>query len=148
MSAAIAIITLGVADIARATAFYEAIGFRRSAALSRPSISFFAAGGTVLALYGHGALAEDAGLPAEPRAPFGGITLARTLPSREAVDAAFATALAAGATALKDPHDAFWGGYSSYVADPDGNPIEIAWNPFITLRPDGSLELPPDPPAA
>lgn len=146
--AAIAIITLGVADIARSTAFYEAIGFQRSAALSRPSISFFAAGGVVLALYGHGPLAEDAGLPAEPRAPFGGITLARNLPSREAVDIAFATALAAGATALKQPHDAFWGGYSSYVADPDGHPIEIAWNPFITLRPDGSLELPPDPPGS
>lgn len=146
--AAIAIVTLGVADVARSTAFYEAIGFRRSVALSRPSISFFAAGGTVLALYGHGALAEDAGLPAEPRAPFGGVTLARCLASKEAVDAAFATALAAGASTLKAPHDAFWGGYSSYVADPDGHPIEIAWNPFIPLRPDGSLELPPDPPAA
>jgi catechol 2,3-dioxygenase-like lactoylglutathione lyase family enzyme len=146
--AAIAIVTLGVADVARSTAFYEAIGFRRSVALSRPSISFFAAGGTVLALYGHGALADDAGLPAEPRAPFSGVTLARCLASREAVDAAFAAALAAGASALKAPHDAFWGGYSSYVADPDGHPIEIAWNPFIALRADGSLELPPDPPAA
>ena len=146
--AAIAIVTLGVADVARSTAFYEAFGFRRSVALSRPSISFFAAGGTVLALYGHGALAEDAGLPAEPRAPFGGVTLARCLASKEAVDAAFATGLAAGASALKAPHDAFWGGYSSYVADPDGHPIEIAWNPFIALRADGSLELPPNPPTA
>ncbi len=67
--AAIAIVTLGVTDVARSTAFYEAIGFRRSAALSRPSISFFAAGGVVLALYGHAALAEDAGLPAEPAPP-------------------------------------------------------------------------------
>jgi catechol 2,3-dioxygenase-like lactoylglutathione lyase family enzyme len=146
--AAIAIVTLGVADVARSTAFYEAIGFQRSVALSRTSISFFAAGGTVLALYGHGALAEDAGLPADPRAPFGGVTLARCLASKEAVDAVFTAALAAGANALKAPHDAFWGGYSSYVADPDGHPIEIAWNPFIPLRPDGSLELPPDPPAA
>lgn len=146
--AAIAIVTLGVTDVARSTAFYEAIGFRRSVALSRPSISFFAAGGVVLALYGHAALAEDAGLPAEPRAPFGGVTLARNLVSRDEVDTAFAAALAAGASPLKAPHDAFWGGYSSYVADPDGHPIEIAWNSFIALRPDGSLELPLDPPAS
>lgn len=146
--AAIAIVTLGVTDVARSTAFYEAIGFRRTVALSRPSISFFAAGGVVLALYGHAALAEDAGLPAKPRAPFGGVTLARNLSSREEVDAAFAAALAAGASGLKAPHDAFWGGYSSYVADPDGHPIEIAWNPFIALRPDGSLELPPETPVA
>lgn len=142
MTAAIALITLGVADVARATRFYEALGFALSASQSRESVSFFAAGGVVLALFGRAALAADAGLRDEPRGPFGGITLARNLPSRGAVDRVFEQALAAGASVLKQPEETFWGGYSGYVADPDGHPVELAWNPFFPLREDGTVDLP------
>lgn len=140
--AAIALITLGVDDLPRATRFYSDLGFEKSASQSQTSVSFFRAGGVVLSLFDRRALAEDAGLPVAPRAPFGGITIARTLPSREAVDDAYAHALAHGATALKPPQEVFWGGYSGYVADPDGHPIELAWNPFFPLREDGSADLP------
>ena len=140
--AAIAIITLGVADVARASRFYEAIGFVRSTGASVPAISFFKAGGVVLALFGRDALAHDAGLAPTPAGPFGGTTIARNLPSPEAVDLAFADAVAAGATPLKQPQTVFWGGYSGYVADPDGHPIELAHNPFFPLRDDGTVELP------
>lgn len=140
--AAIALITLGVDDLPRATRFYSALGFDKSASQSQTSVSFFRAGGVVLSLFDRRALAEDAGLPVAPRGPFGGITIARTLPSREAVDDAYAHALAHGATALKLPQEVFWGGYSGYVADPDGHPIELAWNPFFPLREDGSIDLP------
>ena len=34
------------------------------------------------------------------------------------------------------------GGYSGYVADPDGHPWEIAWNPHWPLGEDGTIELP------
>lgn len=139
---AIALITLGVADLARATRFYEALGFALSASQSQESVSFFRAGGVVLALFGRAALAADAGLADGPPAPFGGITLARNLLSKAAVETAFAEALAAGATALKPPQDVFWGGYSGYVADLDGHPIELAWNPFFPLRDNGSIDLP------
>ncbi|MDP3547542.1 MAG: VOC family protein [Phreatobacter sp.] len=142
MTAAISLVTLGVADVARATRFYEALGFALSHSQSQESVSFFRAGGVVLALFGRAALAEDAQLGDTPRGPFGGITLARNLPSKAAVDTAFADALAAGATALKPPQDVFWGGYSGYVADPDGHPLELAWNPFFPLREDGSIDLP------
>lgn len=140
--AAIALVTLGVADLPRATRFYETLGFALSRSQSQESISFFRAGGVVLALFDRAALAADAGLVEGPRGPFGGITLARNLSSKEAVDAAFADALAAGAKALKPPHEVFWGGYSGYVADLDGHPIELAWNPFFPLRGDGSIDLP------
>ncbi len=140
--AAIVLVTLGVADLPRATRFYQALGFALSRSQSQTSVSFFRAGGVVLALFGRAALAEDAQLGDTPRGPFGGITLARNLPSKAAVDTAFADALAAGATALKPPQDVFWGGYSGYVADPDGHPIELAWNPFFPLREDGSIDLP------
>lgn len=142
MTAAISLVTLGVADVARATRFYEALGFALSRSQSQESVSFFRAGGVVLALFGRAALAEDAHLDDTPRGPFGGITIASNLPSKAAVDTAFADALAAGATALKPPQDVFWGGYSGYVADPDGHPIELAWNPFFPLREDGSIDLP------
>ncbi len=142
MPAAIALITLGVADVARATAFYEALGFIRSASQSNEQVSFLKAGGVVLALFGRADLAHDANLPDQPRGPFGGITIARNLPSKEAVDMAFEQALAAGARTLKAPRDVFWGGYSGYVADPDGHPLELAWNPFFPLKEDGSIDLP------
>ncbi|QCK88239.1 VOC family protein [Phreatobacter aquaticus] len=141
-AAAIAIITLGVADVARATRFYEALGFVLSRGASQDTISFFRAGGVVLALFGRDALAHDAAMATTSAGPFGGITIARNLPSPEAVDAAFAEALAAGATALKHPEKVFWGGYSGYVADLDGHPIELAHNPFFPLGPDGTVTLP------
>ncbi|MBL8571899.1 MAG: VOC family protein [Phreatobacter sp.] len=140
--AAIALITLGVADLARATAFYEALGFIRSASQSNEQVTFLKAGGVVLALFGRAELAHDANLSDAPRGPFGGITIARNLPSKAAVDTAFRQALAAGAAPLKPPQDVFWGGYSGYVADPDGHPLELAWNPFFPLRDDGGIDLP------
>ena len=117
-AAAITLITLGVADVARASRFYEAIGFVRSKAASQDAIAFFRAGGVVLALFGRDALAHDAGLEPTPAGRFGGITIARNLPSPAAVDAACDEALAAGARLLKKPERVFWGGYSGYVADP------------------------------
>jgi hypothetical protein len=47
------------------------------------------------------------------------------------VDRAFGEFLAAGAMELKRPEATAWGGYSGYVADPDGHIWEIAFNPFI-----------------
>jgi len=67
------------------------------------------------------------------------MTLAQNFDSREAVDAAFAQALAAGATVLKAPEAVFWGGYSGYYADPDGHVWELAHNPFWPLDAEGHL---------
>jgi len=60
MSANITLITLGVADIAKATAFYERIGFVKSRTASQDGVSFFRAGGVVLALWGRETQREDA----------------------------------------------------------------------------------------
>jgi uncharacterized glyoxalase superfamily protein PhnB len=61
---------------------------------------------------------------------FSGITLAHNVSSKEKVDEVYHFALNAGAKGMKEPQDVFWGGYSSYIADPDGYLWEIAWNPF------------------
>ena len=70
------------------------------------------------------------------------MTLAQNFATEAEVDAAFATAMAAGATALKTPEKVFWGGYSGYWADPDGHVWEMAMNPFWPLNADGTLTLP------
>ena len=136
---AITLVTLGVADLGRARAFYAALGWE--AAQVSEGVVFIQLAGQVLALFGIDALADD--MKAEPGTPGrGAVTLARNFASREAVDAAFALALSAGATALKRPDPVFWGGYSGYFADPDGHVWELAMNPFWPLAEDGTLTLP------
>ena len=140
MQSRITLITLGVHDVARARAFYEALGWKASSA-SQPEITFMQGNGFALALFGRQALAADAGLPdSEPG--FSGISLAWNGRQKTEVDEAFSRAVAAGARAVKPPHDTFWGGYSGYVADPDGHLWELAWNPFFPLDERGNLHLP------
>jgi hypothetical protein len=139
----ISIVTLGVADVARSTAFYEGLGWQRSSS-SQPSITFLHTVGCTLALFGWDDLADDATVPREGSG-FRGVTLALTLESTEAVDAAFAAWVAAGGEAVRAPHAAEWGGYSSYVADPDGHLWEIAHNPYFPLDGEGRCYLPDSP---
>lgn len=135
----ISIVTLGVADVERATAFYESLGWRRSSS-SMETITFFKMQGSVLGLYGREALAEDVGVPAD-RTGFAGITVALNLSSAAEVDTVYADWVAAGATPIKAPQQVFWGGYSSYVADPDGHYWELAHNPYAPIGADGQLEI-------
>ena len=130
--------TLGVRDLKRSTRFYKALGFKVGHAMDE--VVFFQLNGGILSLFGRDALAKDAGLPKGKAKP-GGITLAVNLPSKKAVDALCAKAKKAGAKVLVQPHDAFWGGYSAYFADPDGHPWELAWNPFWKLDKKGNAFL-------
>ena len=99
----------------------------------------FEMGGGVLALYPRQLLAEDAKLDPAGSA-FGGITLAQNVSTKAEVDAALKAAERAGAKIMKPAQDVFWGGYSGYFADPDGNPWEVAWNPHWKLV-DGKVEM-------
>lgn len=134
----VSFITLGVADLDRARAFYERWGW--SAAQADTGIVFFQANGVVIGLFGLEALAADQGRPGAALAT-GAMTLAQNYPSEAEVDAVFAAALEAGATELKAPERVFWGGYSGYVADPDGHVWELAMNPFAPVAADGSVTL-------
>jgi len=140
MEQRLSIVTLGVSDVALSRQFYERLGWSASST-SNDNIVFFQLGGIAFALYGRAALAEDANLPA-PGDCFGGATLAYNVRQKSDVDRVLAEARAAGARILKPAQDAFWGGYSSYFADPDGHAWEIAWNPYFTILKDGSLRLP------
>lgn len=140
MDPRLTLVTLGVADLARASRFYEALGWARSAYASE-GVAFFQLGGLVLSLYPRAALAEDAGVPAEGSG-FRGFALAHNTASRAETDAVLAEAVRAGATLVKPAQDAFWGGYSGYFADPDGALWEVAWNPDLLPLSDGTVRLP------
>ncbi len=132
--ARISLATLGVADLVRATGFYQALGWPLSSA-SSGAVSFFRTAGGLLSLFPLHDLAEDANLaadattPAHPVPGFRGITLAINVDQPEDVDAALTAAVAAGATLLKPAALAVWGGRSGYFADPDGHVWEVAHNP-------------------
>ncbi|MEM5500641.1 VOC family protein [Ahrensia kielensis] len=133
-------ITLGVENIERSTTFYEKLGFKKSSA-SQDSVTFFITSGTVLGLFGKAALAEDAGVEDMP-VQYRGVSISHNLDDEQAVDEAFAHALSCGATATKQPHKTFWGGYSGYFTDPDGHLWELAHNPFAPLDENRNMPLP------
>jgi catechol 2,3-dioxygenase-like lactoylglutathione lyase family enzyme len=133
MKPKIGLITFGVRDLDRMVAFYrDGLGFPTHNYTPGDDMVMFALEGTWLGLYPREALAEDAQVPAEGSG-FSGVALAHNAPSKEAVDAVMAQAVTAGATLQKPPQDVFWGGYSGYFKDPEGNLWEIAWNPFTDL---------------
>jgi uncharacterized protein len=133
MKPKISLITFGARDLDRMVAFYrDGLGFPTHNYAPGDDMVMFRLEGTWLGLFPRKALAEDATISTEGSG-FSGVALAHNEPSKEAVDRAFAEAIAAGATAVKPPQDVFWGGYSGYFADPEGNLWEVAFNPFTDL---------------
>jgi uncharacterized protein len=139
MEQRISLVTLGVDDVARAKAFYAALGWSGQEV---QETVFLQAGGMALVLWGRDKLAADCGLQPGPTAGFGGIALAHNVRSRAEVDDVMDAARAAGATVTRPPSETFYGGYAGVFFDPDGHPWEIAHNPSFTLAEDGSLQLP------
>jgi predicted lactoylglutathione lyase len=129
MEQRISLVTLGVENLARARAFYEAMGWT-GAQQPDDEIAFFQAGGMVFGLWtalgGHGAP---------------GIELAHNVRSPEEVDAILAAAERAGAKLVRPASQAEWGGYTGAFADPDGYVWEVAHNPDWTVNDDGSVRL-------
>ena len=139
MEKRLSLVTLGVADVPRARAFYEALGWTTRAAPG-DDVVFFQAGGMVLALWDRTSLAEDSGVT--DGGGWGGITPAYNTRTTGDVDAVIEEARTAGATIAREPAETFWGGYSGVFVDPDGHPWEVAHNPHWTVHDDGSVELP------
>jgi len=140
VEARISVITLGVRDVPRARAFYQALGWPLS---GEPEDRFavFRTAGSRLALYSLNGIAEEAG---QTPAPPGSLRamLAINVEGRERVDACLDEAVRAGGTLLRPAQERFWGGYSGYFADPDGHAWEVAFNPFWPLGEDGLPQLP------
>ena len=131
-------ITLGVSDLKAASIFYEKkLGWKRSKS-SMGDIVFFTLNGFILALYPRHELAKDATVPAKGSG-FKGVTFSHNLGSEKEVDKLVASLKKKGVKVVKPPQKVFWGGYSSYIADPDGNLWEIAYNPYLKLDKKGNV---------
>jgi uncharacterized protein len=145
--ARVSLVTLGVVDVERATAFYRALGWQISPASVAGEVSFFHTDGGLLALWDLAALTAETGQT--PEATSGGgfrhTMLALNLDSPEDVDAVLEEVVAAGARIVKAPSTTEWGGYSGCFADLDGHLWEVAYNPDFPLGPDGRPALPRSP---
>ena len=134
------LITLGVRDFEKSKKFYaETLGWKLSSA-SQDDVAFFQAGGVVLGLYPREKLAEDA-MTTPEGSGFSGITLAYNAGSEAEVNEIIGDLKAKGVKIVKEPQKVFWGGYSSYFADPDDYRWEVAYNPFFAFDEDGNLKL-------
>ena len=140
MEQRVSLVTLGVRNLARSRAFYEALGWTTRAEPG-DDVVFFQAGGMIVALWDRAALAEDSGVA--DSGGFGGVTLAHNVRSPADVEAVMAEAERAGAAVTRAAGETFWGGYSGAFADPDGHPWEVAHNPRWTIHDDGSVSLAP-----
>ncbi len=139
MEQRVSLITLGVADVARARAFYERLGWRGQEV---EATVFFQAGGLALVLWGRDELAADCGVTDERAGGFGGVALAHNVASAAEVDEVIATAQRAGAVITRPAATTFYGGYAGVFTDPDGHAWEIAHNPGFPLAADGSITIP------
>lgn len=129
MEQRISLVTLGVTDLARARAFYEALGWS-GAQQPDGEVCFFQAGPMIFGLWtalgGHGAP---------------GIELAHNVRSPQEVRGLLAEAERAGATIVRPAAEAEWGGTTGAFADPDGYVWEVAHNPGWTIGADGSIRI-------
>jgi uncharacterized protein len=139
MEQRVSIVTLGVADIARSKAFYEALGWTGQEV---EETVFFQAGGMAVILWGREKLAADAHIDDDLSSRYGGIMLAHNVGSRDEVDAIVNEASAAGGLVTKPAEETFYGGYAGHFRDPDGHVWEIAHNPSFTVNHDGTITLP------
>jgi catechol 2,3-dioxygenase-like lactoylglutathione lyase family enzyme len=134
------LITLGVEDFKKSRKFYtEILGWKPTSA-SNDDIAFFQAGGVALGIYPREKLAEDA-LTSPEGSGFAGITLAYNARSEAEVDEIIRDLKSKGVKIVKEPQKVFWGGYSSYFADPDDYHWEVAYNPFFVFDESGNLKL-------
>ena len=141
MDQRLSLITLGVRDVPRARAFYEALGWHLDGGADDASdtVAFYQVPGLIVALWDRGKLAADSGVT--DTGGWGGVTLAYNVRSPQEADAVLAEAQAAGATIARPGASTFWGGYSGVFIDPDGHPWEVAHNPAWTVHDDGRTTL-------
>lgn len=134
----ITLITLGVAVLERAVAFYrDGLGLPTKGIVGAEhengAVAFFEMeSGLKLALWPRRSLAADAGLPIAHSNP-ADFSLAHNVGSRGEVDEVMAQAVRAGAKVVKPAQETSWGGYAGCFQDPDGHLWEIAFNPGTTI---------------
>jgi uncharacterized protein len=136
----ISIVTLGVLDLDRAVRFYEGMGLKRNMKITE-GVAFFQMGGVILALWLRSEFAKDAGVE-DSKPGFSGVALAYNTRSEAEVDEVLAAAEQAGGRIVKPGQRVFWGGWTGYFADTEGNLGEVAHNPGFPIDDEGNISLP------
>jgi uncharacterized protein len=148
MKPRITLLTLGVADLDRAVAFYrDGLGLPTKGIVGREfehgAVAFFdLQHGLRMALWPRRDIAHDSGLPEGNPNPTE-VAIGHNVLRPEEVDEVLGRAERAGARIIKPARRTFWGGYAGYFQDPDGHLWEVAWNP--SMLPDESPEASSDP---
>ena len=139
MKGRVDIITLRVEDLEAATAYYtEGLGWEPVLVVP-DEVTFIQMGhGQLLALF----VASDFDADVGPEIP-AQCHLAHNVSSEAEVRAVVATMVAAGATIIKEPQRAAWGGYSGLVLDVAGCCWDIAHNPGWSVAEDGTVTIRP-----
>lgn len=119
------LILLGVRDVAASVAFYEALGWRRSASGSA-EFALFELGGVAVAFQSRAAFAADARVPDREPGGFSGFALAYVARSADEVYTVMARAAELGATVTRPAGPNAWG-HSGYFTDPDGHLFEVLY---------------------
>lgn len=131
MEQRISLVTIGVANMERSAAFYDALGWTRVE--TQDGVVAYDLIGSTLGLYPMEKLAEDIGIPVEDLGA-GRATLGYNCREKPEVAGVLQAVAEAGGRVLKEAADVFWGGHHGYFSDPDGHIWEVAHNPFSPLR--------------
>ncbi len=136
MEQRVSLITIGVDDLDKAAAFYEAMSWQRVD--SPDGVIAYDLVGQTLGLYPLTALAEEIGVD-KTTLGRGALTLSYNCRSKDEVATVLSRAEEAGAEILKPASDVFWGGHHGYFRAPEGTIWEVAFNPFSVLGADGAF---------
>jgi catechol 2,3-dioxygenase-like lactoylglutathione lyase family enzyme len=113
-------------DVVRSIEFYRAFGFEetfRTPQEGEPIHVELELDGFKVGIAAASSAAEDHGLDVDLSKPGRGMEI---LLWTDDTDAAFARLVAAGARPVSEPHDWLDSLRLAWVADPDGNPVELA----------------------
>lgn len=144
MDQRLSFVTLAVEDLDASRAFYcDGLGWEAALEVPGEVLMLQVADRVVLSLWDRRAFEAEVG-PVRRGDGVAPLTLSHNCATRAEVDAALATARAAGADPVQPAEEREWGGWSGYFADPDGVRWEVAENP----GPIGQVVLPPAPPAS
>jgi len=117
-------LNLLVEDMTASLDFYRRLGAAAVDEQSGPHAELSLPGGLSLELdTTESARLWHAGVRADPASAR--VVIGFSLPSRDAVDTAYAELTAAGYQGRQPPFDAFWGGRYAIVADPSGNDVGL-----------------------
>lgn len=137
MEQRLTLLTVGVKDLAGMRDFYENV-FGWKPEVASEGIVMYKLNGFLLGFFPERALAEDAGVSGA-RSGFKPFSLAQNLRTKEDVDRLVASLKSKGMKVVKEPQEVFWGGYHAYLADPEENLWEIAYNPFMKYDAKGNV---------